>query len=209
MPKSNDFNAQEQEGVGMCQCNVIKGARYSLADAFLNRRAHGKVGKNLTLRLQAQVTRVVFDGTKAVGVEFVDKQGKRQVRAKREVILCAGAVVSPKILLLSGVGPEDVLKKHSIPVVCNSPGVGQNLQDHIMAPVAFSASTPSLHHEETLGSLLSWVFQGRGPLTSNIGECTAFVRTNQTEKCPNLQFSKFSNVYHFPNIHSWCSLFLC
>lgn len=156
------IHSSEQLGIGPLQVNIHKGSRYSLADAFLNNEAIAK--KKLSIRQGANVTRVVFEQGKAIGVEYKCAQtGKDMfVRANKEVILCAGAVLSPVILMRSGVGPKQDLHHLSIPLVNDLPGVGQNLQDHIMIPVAVNAPyTSSLHSEETLGQLLNWLFRGK------------------------------------------------
>ena len=133
-----DYNgAQQEDGAGPLQFNITQdGQRCSSAVAFLTsilKRA------NLTVKTQAEVTRVLFEGTRAVGVEYLQNGQIQQVDAKCEVILSAGAFVSPKILMLSGVGPADHLRNLGIPIRADLSGVGQNLSDHLQLPVIFQA----------------------------------------------------------------------
>lgn len=160
--KCNIVFSSEQLGIGPLQVNIHKGSRYSLADAFLSPEA--LVKRKLSIRQGATVSRLIFEQqNKVTGVEFKDAQTGQDiiVRAQKEVIVCAGAVLSPAILMRSGIGAKQDLQHLSIPVVKDLPGVGQNLQDHIMVPVAVNTpNTVSLHSEETLGQLLNWLFRG-------------------------------------------------
>jgi len=130
IPHNPDFNGERQEGIGPFQGTARRGLRYSTAKAFLRRALKRQ---NIDLVMHAQVTRILFDGVRASGVAFV--HGGREVRisANREIILSAGAIQSPQILQLSGIGPEHLLRKFEIPVVKSLPGVGENLQDHVQA----------------------------------------------------------------------------
>ncbi len=132
-----DFNGIQQEGAGLYQLTVKDGKRHSAAAAFLLPILHRS---NLTVTTRAFVTRLLFEGTRAVGVEYLHEGALHQVRVDREVILSAGAFDSPKLLLLSGIGDAEHLQALGIPVVADLPGVGQNLRDHVHAPVAYQAT---------------------------------------------------------------------
>jgi choline dehydrogenase len=133
-----DFNgAQHEDGAGIMQFNITKeGKRWSVADGFLTPILKRP---NLTVKTKAEVTRVLFEGNRAVGVEYIQDGQTHQVKAEKEVILSAGAFLSPKLLMLSGIGPAEHLKSHGIPVVVDLPGVGQNLQDHMRLLVAYKS----------------------------------------------------------------------
>jgi choline dehydrogenase len=136
-----DFNGTQQEGAGPIQLTVKDGKRHSAAAAFLVPTLHRP---NLTVQTGALGTRLLFEGTRAVGVEYLHEGTLHQVRVNSEVILSAGAFDSPKLLMLSGIGDAEQLQAMDIPVVVDSPGVGQNLQDHILVPVPYEA-TQDLH----------------------------------------------------------------
>jgi choline dehydrogenase len=130
LPRNPDFNGATTHGVGSYQLTIRNGWRSSAASAFLRpvlRRP------NLTLATRAQVSRVIFEGTTAVGVEWVRAGRVHRTRAEREVVLAAGAIQSPQLLQLSGVGPANLLESHGIDVVADAPEVGENLQDHYQA----------------------------------------------------------------------------
>jgi choline dehydrogenase len=132
-----DFNGRQQEGAGFFQLTVKDGKRHSAAAAFL---LPVRQRPNLTITTGALVTRLLFEGTLTVGVEYWQEGTRHQVRVNQEVILSAGAFDSPKLLLLSGIGPTEDLQSLGIAVVADRPGVGQNLQDHILVPVLYEAS---------------------------------------------------------------------
>jgi choline dehydrogenase len=136
-----DFNGVQQEGVGLFQFTVKDGKRHSAAAAFL---APILQRPNLTPTTGALVTRLLFEGRRTVGVEYIHEGTLHQVRVNQEVILSAGAFDSPKLLLLSGIGEAEYLQSLGIPVVADLPGVGQNLQDHVLVPVLYKA-TQDLH----------------------------------------------------------------
>jgi choline dehydrogenase len=127
-PLTPDVNGYQQEGFGRMDMTVGDGRRWSAANAYLK---PARSRSNLAVRTHALVTQVVFEGHKAVGVRY--RQGDREVmaRARREVILAGGAINSPQLLKLSGVGPGEELARHGLPVVCERRGVGENLQDHL------------------------------------------------------------------------------
>lgn len=183
--RNDDFNGLTQEGVGLYHVTQRKGRRHSAADAFLKPAlAH----PNLSVRTHAQATRVLVEGTRAVGVEWLENGALHQARASREVILSGGAVNSPQMLMLSGIGPADQLRTHGIAVFADLPGVGQNLQDHMFLPVAYKCRRPvSLDQAETLPNLLHYLLFHDGPLASNVGEGGAFLSTRAGLAAPDLQ----------------------
>ncbi|MFA5939279.1 MAG: choline dehydrogenase [Sinimarinibacterium sp.] len=190
-PQNADFNGAQQEGMGYYHVAQLGGERCSNARAFL-RPAEGR--RNLHVLTDVRATRVLFDGKRAVGVRYFVGGVYREVLARREVILSAGAVGSPQLLLLSGVGPEDELRRHSVPLVHPLPGVGKNLQDHVDALVSMRSRTRlgfSFHPLSLLRSikaLLLYVIGRRGELTSNIAEAGGFLKTDPAEPVPDLQF---------------------
>ena len=177
---ASQLTPTDLEGVRLTPVTQRRGRRCSAADAYL-RPALGR--PNLELRTNAHVTRVVFEGTRAAGVE-VDGE---IVRA-REVVLCGGTVNSPQLLLLSGVGPRPELERHGIPVVHDAPGVGANLQDHLAGGILVESLRPtSLYTAEKPLQLLRWLVLRRGMLTSNVAEAAAFVRSRPELRAPDLE----------------------
>lgn len=167
--QNSDFNGVQQSGAGLYQLTVKDGLRQSTAVAFLRPIFERP---NLTIQTGALVTRLLFEGKRTVGVAYVQNGTEYQVRVNSEVILSAGAFDSPKLLMLSGIGPAEHLRALGIPVVVDLPGVGQNLQDHPVAAVAYQ-STQDL-------SLVP---------SSNIGEAGLFLHTKKSlDAAPNMQF---------------------
>jgi choline dehydrogenase len=184
--RNPDFNAAAQEGFGLYQVTQSNGKRHSTAAAFL-RPAMSR--RNLTVRTSAQVYGIYFEGRRAAGVSFQQNGGSAQERAGREIVLCGGAIGSPQVLMLSGIGPAEHLREFSIPVVCDLPGVGRNLQDHPCTGVAVECTQPvSLAGAESLSNLLRYLCFKKGPLTSNVAEAGAFIRTNSNGRVPDLQY---------------------
>lgn len=184
---NTDFNAQDQSGVGLYQVTQQDGKRHSAADAYLTPVLDRP---NLTTATGVQVTRVRFDGKSAVGVEYAHDQSDTPmpVDASEEVILSAGAINSPQLLLLSGVGPADHLQAHDIPVVTDLPGVGQNLQDHLQATVNYACEQPvSIDGAQSLWNILIYLLLKRGPLRSNIAEAGGFVSVSAETDRPDIQ----------------------
>jgi choline dehydrogenase len=170
-----DLNEPDSLGFGRTPVNQKKGRRWSAADAYLG-EAKGR--SNLTVVTGAAARRVVFDGARATGVEWSDARGKVYVARGREVLLSAGAVNSPQLLMLSGVGPADHLKAHGIPVVADRGGVGENLQDHLVAGVIVHSPEPvTLVAAESPVNLFKYLALKKGMLTSPVGEAVAFVCT--------------------------------
>jgi len=171
---------------GFCETRVTqrRGARWSTADAYLRPALKRP---NLTLFTEAAVTRVLFDGRRAVGVEF-DQGGSTQVvRARREVVLCGGAINSPQLLMLSGIGDPDQLGEHGIEVVAHSAGVGANLLDHLVVPLGFDVPNDTLFAAEKPLELVNYLLRRRGMLTSNVGEAYGFVKSRTDLELPDLE----------------------
>ena len=180
---NDDFNGPEQDGVGFYQVTQRDGLRCSAAVAYL----HPVLERgNLTLETDAHVTRILLEGTRAVGVEIDQRNELREVRG-HEVILSAGSYQSPQILLLSGIGPPEDLELAGIPLVLDLP-VGRGLQDHPAAWITYTTSEPSLLTSETEENLGLVQAEGRGPLTSNFGESGGFFRTRDGLDAPDIQF---------------------
>jgi choline dehydrogenase len=183
LPENDDFNGPEQDGVGWYQVTQRDGMRCSAAVAYL----HPALARpNLTLETDAYVTRILLDGARATGVEVDQRNETRELRAEREVILCAGAYQSPQVLLLSGVGPADELELAGIPPVHDLP-VGRGLQDHPATWITYTTTEPSLLTAETPENVELLQTQGRGPLTSNFAESGGFVRTRDGLEGPDIQ----------------------
>ena len=183
--RSDDFNGSRQEGVGTLQINQKGGKRLSPARAFLHpalKRA------NLKLFTHTQVTRLRVDGGRVRGLDALRKRKPLTLHAEREVILCGGAVNSPQLLLLSGIGPADELAAQGISVVHELPRVGKDLQDHLVVSTIFrSREDVGLDHAENLRNLIRWILTKRGPLTTTVCEGSAFVRTRDGLPQPDLQ----------------------
>ena len=172
---------------GFCETAVTqrRGARWSTADAYLKPVLHRS---NLTLLTDSTVRRVIFEGSRAVGVEFDDANGRRQtVRAAREVVLCAGAVNTPQLLMLSGIGDEKELSEFGIGVTHHSPEVGKNLLDHLVATLGFDVREDSLFTAEKPLELANYLLRRRGMLTSNVGEAYGFVRSRDDLDLPDIE----------------------
>lgn len=193
LPRNNDFNGATTFGVGAYHLSIGSRWRTSAASAFLKPI---KDRSNLTIITHAQVTRILFKGNVATGVEWVSGGARQQASADREVILSAGALQSPQVLQLSGVGPAALLKQHGIGVVADAPEVGANLQDHYQARLIVRLKKPiSLNNQvrnplelARMGS--QWLFAGRGPLTVGAGQvggaaCTEYAVGGR----PDVQFN--------------------
>jgi choline dehydrogenase len=190
IPHNDDFNGATQDGVGLYQVNQKNGRRHSTAAAYLQ-----STRQNLTILTGAYVTRVLFSGTRATGVEIIRERQIQRIEAGSAVILCGGAINSPQVLMLSGVGPAQHLRQFNIPVVVDLPGVGQNLQDHLVIGAVYVCRRPvSLDGAGSLADLLRFLVLRRGRLTSNVGEAGGFVRTDAAAPLLDLQLM-FGPVY--------------
>ena len=180
VPFRSDFNGPEKFGVGYIQVNSHAGRRCSAVDAFLRPLLKANSPK-LTLVTRASVQRILFEGNRAVGCEYLVNGRLKQVRAASEVLITAGSMRSPKLLMLSGIGPAAQLTKHGIKVRSDLPGVGQNFQDHVMTPVsAYTRDTNGYFGEDAgwraLRNYLQYRLFESGPILSNGAETQAFVR---------------------------------
>ena len=180
LPPNPDFNGATDYGVGRYQLSMKDGWRSSAARSFLRPALKRP---NLTLAMHAHVSRVLFEGTTAVGVEWVADGQKQQARAEREVILSGGTLQTPQVLQLSGIGPADVLKQFGIPVLVDAPEVGENLQDHYQARVILRLKKKMSLNDQVRNPYelakmgLQWLLANRGPLTVGAGQVGGFART--------------------------------
>jgi choline dehydrogenase len=188
---TRDFNAGEQEGVGYYQLFTRNGWRSSSATAYL-RPAEGR--GNLRIETGAHATKVLFQGSRAVAVQY-RKDGKEfTLDASREIILCAGSIQSPQLLQLSGIGPRDLLDSFRIPVVKDLPGVGENLQDHLQLRVLYRCTKPITTNDDLrifwrkilIGA--KWIFTRKGPLAVGINQGGLFTRVLPESRTPDVQF---------------------
>lgn len=183
MPFLADMNAAEDEGVGIHQTNQYRGQRHSPANAYLKPVLQRP---NLHVKTGVRVTRIVLENQKAVGVEVQYGNRRETIRCNREVILSAGSLLSPALLLHSGIGSAEAMG--NLPVLHELPGVGQNLQDHPVVPIIYRAhANTTLDTEETLGNILRWLFKKQGPMTSNLAEGGGFFRTEPGLAAPDFQ----------------------
>lgn len=195
-----DFNGEQQAGFGLFQVTQKNGERHSAAAAYLKPIAHRS---NLEVITEAHVHKILIEnvqreGFRAVGVQY-EKDGKLQsAKAAEEVILCAGAIASPQLLMLSGVGNQRDLRDKGIACIKHLPGVGQNLQDHLLVPVVVELKGG----HRTFDSAGTWLDHkryehfGSGPLSSNTSEAGGFIKTKPELEAPDLQFH-FSPAFYY------------
>jgi len=216
--ENQDFNGSEQEGVGFYQLTQKNGVRCSAAHAFLHPVLHRP---NLTVITEAHVSRIRFDGKRAVGVDVSHKGTVTTIRSKKEVILCGGAFNSPQLLLLSGVGPAQELAQHNIPMVHELPGVGENLQEHVDFLTVIKSRRPEtiairpLFMLKMFRELWRFFTKRRGFLTSCAVEVGGFIKSDPSLDLPDmqLQFSPVAQDDHGRNmkylLHYGLSLHNC
>ncbi len=185
-PANDDFNGPDQDGVGYYQVTQKAGRRWSAADAYL----HPSAGRpNLTILTDALVTGIEVDGGRATGVRYLHRGVEELAGAAAEVIVSAGAIASPQLLMLSGIGPADHLRENDIPVVADSPGVGGNLSDHPVVTAMWSApKNRSLWERAGPVNLARWQMTHTGPMTTNIAEAGGFTRTDSALPAPDIQW---------------------
>ncbi|QLY33412.1 GMC family oxidoreductase N-terminal domain-containing protein [Nocardia huaxiensis] len=184
LKRNDDFNGAEQEGAGRYQVTCKNGRRWSTADGYL-RPALGR--PNLTVRTYALATGVVLEGTRAVGVSYRQRGQELIAYADGEVILSGGAINSPQLLMLSGIGPAAHLREHGIDPVVDLP-VGENLHDHPVTPFLWrTRGTSDLTDYSNPARLMQWKLTGRGPLSSNVGEGGAFFASRAGLAAPDIQ----------------------
>jgi choline dehydrogenase-like flavoprotein len=187
----DDFNADEQEGLGIYQVTQHNGERWSAARAYVH--PHMGTRSNLRVETSAHTTRILFEGRRAVGVEYRKGNELKQIRARREVILAAGAFQSPQLLMVSGVGDAAALGRHGIATVHDLPGVGQNLQDHpdfiftylSDAPYFTGITFSGIAHQ--IRAIGQYRRERRGPMTTNFAECGGFLKTRPDLELPDIQ----------------------
>ncbi len=193
IPFNADCNGEKQEGVGYFQQTTHKGFRRSSYRSFLNRKVRAR--KNLTIMTSTQISKVIFDGSKAIGVECIQNKRKASltIHAKKEIILSAGAISSPQILQLSGIGDKDLLNKFGIKTIHHNPAVGKNLQDHLQIRLVYKTNTRTLNDElntwwkrALIG--VQYILFRTGPLTLSASQVFAFTNTALDGSRPNIQF---------------------
>ena len=195
VPTTDDFNGLNQEGVGYYQLTTRNGWRCSTAKAYLK---PARNRKNLEVRVNAQAHRIIFEGKKAVGITYsnpADPNATQTIRARREILLSAGALQSPQLLELSGVGNKHHIEKHGIAMAHESLGVGENLQDHLQIRLIYEANKP-ISTNDKLNSILGraqigleWLMHRTGPLGTGINQGGLFTRVlPKISKTPDIQF---------------------
>ena len=188
-PPTSDFNGTRPEGVGIYQINTRGGWRASTANAFLHPALKRKT---LKLRTKALATRILFEGRRAVGVEYSRGGKSHQVRARREVILSGGAINSPQLLMLSGIGDPEQLQRVGITPLVAAKAVGRNLQDHLAVSYFYKTRTPTLNDvlHPAIGKALAglrYMFDRAGPLSLSVNQSGGFVRSDPAQRHVNLQ----------------------
>jgi len=189
LPYNDDTNGLQREGVGPTDVTAAAGRRYSSARSYLRTIAHRS---NLRVVINAQVTRLLFEGRRAVGVEYLQRGERRRARAAREVIVSAGAIASPHLLLVSGVGDAAHLRAVGVPVIHDLKGVGQNYRDHVAVTVKQACKLPiSLYNFfspwAAAKSVVQFAFFNRGPLADSSMEVVAYMRTMPESMQPDVK----------------------
>lgn len=190
-PRTDDLNGYQQEGFGPMDRTVTpRGRRASTARGYLDQ---ARRRPNLTIEIHAVTDRILFTGKRATGVSWLQKETQHTAHARREVLLCAGAIASPQILQRSGVGPAGLLKRLDIPLVHDLPGVGANLQDHLEMYLQYECKQPvslspalKLHNQPLIGA--EWLVMGTGIGASNHFEAGGFIRSHEEFEWPNIQY---------------------
>ena len=196
VPRTDDFNGGVQEGVGYYQLFTHRGWRCSTAVAYLK---PARSRSNLAVETDALATRVVVERGRATGVEYRRGGNLRRVDARREVILAAGALQSPQLLMLSGIGPAEHLRERGVPVVHDLPGVGGNLQDHLQLRLIYKCTKPITTNDDLASWWRSaamgakWLFRRKGPLAIGINQAGLFTRVMPGSATPDIQ-------YHFATL---------
>ena len=191
IPKVDDFNRGDNEGCGYFHVNQKSGVRWNTAKGFLRPVRHRA---NLRIETHALVERLMLDGGRVTGLAMRQNGSRRTLRAAREVVLCSGAIGSPQILQLSGVGPAAVLKPMGIEVLHELSGVGENLQDHLQLRCAYKVTGVKTMNEryqsfvQRAGFAAQYLLTRRGPMTMAPSQLGAFVRSDASRETPNLQY---------------------
>jgi choline dehydrogenase len=191
VPTTDDFNNLQQEGVGYYQLSTHNGLRCSAAKAYLKPI---KSRQNLSIITNAQVSKILFKDQQAVGIEYIQGGSKHQITSQKEIILSAGALQSPQLLQLSGIGPASLLQKFGIPIVHDSPGVGKNLQDHLQYRLIYELNqniSTNVELSSLMGRIkigLDWLLFRSGPLSIGINQGGLFTKVMPQSKTPDIQF---------------------
>jgi len=189
LERNPDFNGKTSEGVGPYHLTIKDGRRMSASRGYL-----WPVRSRKTLKIEtgADVQRILFDGSRATGIAYRRNGSEQRATARAEVILCAGAIGSPKLLMQSGLGAADALAGHGIPVLADLPGIGANLQDHYDICVFYRSTVPTLNDRlypwyGKLWAGLQYVLTRKGPLALSLNQAGGFVRTDASQSRPNVQ----------------------
>ena len=188
IPRNEDFNGEKQEGAGLYQLNQKNGERHSSAAAYLRPALRRE---NLTVESHALATRVLFDRRRAVGVSYIQDGQSHEVRAKREVVLSAGTIGSPQLLMLSGIGPAEHLKALDIALLQDLPGVGMNLRDHPRVALTYESKQTLAFDEDS--AVREYYLERKGPLSGNGVGAGAFVKVPEDRTSPNIQIFLTAN----------------
>ena len=191
VPHNDDFNGAQQEGAGYYQLTTRNGLRCSSATAYLR---PARARRNLTVLCEARALRIVIRNGRAAGVEYLHQGERKTAFAEAEVLLSAGAIQSPQLLQLSGIGPASLLRQHGIEVLLDAPGVGENLQDHLQIRLGYECAKPITTNDQLnswLGQAsigLQWLLRRQGPLAVGINQGGCFMRALSQATTPDIQF---------------------
>lgn len=198
---TDDFNGAEQDGAGLYQVTCKGGRRWSTNEGYLK---PARDRANLTVTTGAFASRIEIDGDRATGVTFRQSGTEHTVHARREVLLCGGAINSPQLLMLSGIGPGNHLAEFGITAKIDLAGVGSNLQDHPVVPMLwYTKDTTDLAQLNNVRNFVRWKARGTGPLSSNVGEAGAFFASREGLAAPDIQIHSapagfYDNGFHEP-----------
>ncbi len=190
LPLNDDFNGASQEGTGYYESTHLNGIRYSTATSYLKK---ARKRSNLQVLTKALVTRVIFEGKRAVGIAYERDGQRHELRARREIILSAGAIATPQLLELSGIGDAERLKGLGVTPVHHSPAIGERFQDHLQIRTVFESKTDNTLNARynnifrRIGIGLEYLFKRQGPLTVSAGYAGAFYRTGDHVETPDIQ----------------------
>lgn len=189
VPKNPGYNGAVQEGVAILNTTSSGRVRYSAAQAYL---VPARKRQNLTVLTGAQATRILLEGKRASGLEFRRKDVTQTAKVRKEIILCGGSINSPQLLMLSGIGPAEHLKDKGLDVVCDLPGVGENLHEHPCLTMQARVKGPAMSDEIAgvsgkLKAGLRWALKGEGPFTAVVFQALAFVKTSPELSYPDIQ----------------------
>jgi choline dehydrogenase len=192
LPANGDFNSGHQDGAGHFQCTMKEARRWSTAAAYLGQAKHRP---NLKIETEALATKILFEGTQAVGIAYHQRGAIKEARANGEIVVCGGVYNSPQLLQLSGLGPGDLLQQHGIPVVRDMPGVGNDLQDHFYVRLAYRCTKPMTLNDvgnsfvRRTAAGIQYFLTHSGPLASN-GICAGgFAKSDERLSRPDIQLN--------------------